>query len=88
VRRLGRAEEHLESIKQELLGYYNCDPCTLSGKYKPDADGIAGGGERSAKLDPLGVRLNTLIGEFLHDLRCPNRAGASFWRAPVLERSA
>ncbi len=67
--RLGRAEEHLESIKNELLAYYNSDPCTLSGKYKPDTNGMAGGGEWSTKLDPLGVRLNTLIGEFLHDLR-------------------
>jgi hypothetical protein len=67
--RLRRAEEHFESIKSELLAYYNSDPCALSGTYKPDANGLAGGGEWSAKLDPLGVRLNTLIGEFLHDLR-------------------
>lgn len=68
--RLARAEEHLEAIKGELLAYYNSDPCTMSGKYKPDPHGGPGTGEWwKVKVEPMGVRLNTLIGEFLHDLR-------------------
>jgi hypothetical protein len=67
--RLGRAEEHLEAIKGELLGYYNADPCQMSGKYQLDEQGRAGNGEWAVTLAPLGVRLNTLIGEFLHNLR-------------------
>ncbi|HEV3192837.1 MAG TPA: hypothetical protein VGY54_20165, partial [Polyangiaceae bacterium] len=67
--RLARAEEHLEAIKEELLSYYNSDPCQMSGKYEPDDEGRRGSGEWTISVDPLGVRLNTLIGEFLHDLR-------------------
>ncbi len=67
--RLRRAEEHLEAIKQELLAYYNSAPGQITGKYQPDQSRIGGEGEWDLKLDPLPIRLNTLIGEFLHNLR-------------------
>jgi hypothetical protein len=67
--RLRRAEEHLDAIKEELLSYYNADPCQMRGKYKLDADGHRGTGEWTIRVEVLPVRLNTLIGEFLHDLR-------------------
>jgi hypothetical protein len=67
--RLDRAQEHLEAIKPELLAYYNSDPCHLTGKFEPDEEGIGATGEWSGELGAFGVRLNTLIGEFLHDAR-------------------
>ena len=41
----------------------------MSGKYKSDEDGRRGTGEWTIRVEVLPVRLNTLIGEFLHDLR-------------------
>ena len=67
--RLDRAEENLNAIKGELLSYYNSDPCTMSGEYQPDEDGRRGNGAWNIKVDRMPARLNTLIGEFLHDLR-------------------
>jgi hypothetical protein len=63
--RLDRAQEHLEAIKLELIAYYSSDCCHLSGKHEPDEEE----GESSVMLAPLGDRLNTLIGEFLHNTR-------------------
>jgi hypothetical protein len=60
--RLTRADEHLQAIKRELIRYYESDPCTLAGEFDPDDHGGEWGGETA----PLQVRLNTLIGEFLH----------------------
>ena len=68
--RIYRAQEHLEAIKCELLSYYNADGCTLSGKYNPDAEGGTGAIEGGfVSTPPIGPRLNTLIGEMLHDTR-------------------
>jgi hypothetical protein len=68
--RISRAKEHLEAVKGELVGYYNSDPCRLSGQFKPDPDGRRGSGEwHEGELAPLPARLNTLIGELLHDSR-------------------
>jgi hypothetical protein len=63
--RLDRAQEHLDAIKPELIAYYKADPCTLTGKFNPD-DQTGEWGGASAPFPP---RLNTLIGEFLHDAR-------------------
>lgn len=67
--RVRRAEEHLEAIEGKLLAYYNADLCVITGEYKPNADGRTGtvvnDEVRIADIDP---RLNTLIGELVHDL--------------------
>ncbi|HTZ62522.1 MAG TPA: hypothetical protein VMB51_00285 [Solirubrobacteraceae bacterium] len=68
--RLARAEDHLEAIEGQLLAYYNSDPYQMSGKYESDADGGGATVEPTdGWVDPIPVRLNTLVGEFLHDLR-------------------
>jgi hypothetical protein len=66
--RLARAEEHLETIKSELLSYYHSDPYSMSAKYEPDDDG-ATVTPTDGWVEPIPVRLNTLLGEFVHDLR-------------------
>jgi hypothetical protein len=63
--RITRAQEHLDAIKGELLSYYKTDLCTARGQYKPDNNG----GKVDLSTPPLKGRPNTLIGEFLHDLR-------------------
>jgi hypothetical protein len=67
--RVERAQEHLESIKGELLSYYNSDPCRLRGEFQPKAHRSGEAQGPGGELASLNVRLNTLIGEFLHDLR-------------------
>jgi hypothetical protein len=64
--RIDRAQEHLEAIKRELLVYYHSDPCSLTGQFDADQQTDAVRGGWSAPIQP---RLNTLIGEFLHDTR-------------------
>jgi hypothetical protein len=68
--RLARADEHLEAIQAKLLAYYDLDECLVTGKYEPNPDGrpatIEGGLVNSPLIEH---RLNTLIGEFLHDTR-------------------
>lgn len=59
------AEEHLDAIKQGLIAYYESEPGSVSGKFDPDAPE----GKWQIKVEPMPPRLNTLIGEFLHDLR-------------------
>ncbi len=57
-------------IKSNLLAYYQADECSVSGEYQPHPNGRTGTIVESTvvvpKIDP---RLNTLIGELLHDLR-------------------
>lgn len=70
--RLGRAEEHLEAIKCRLLRHYKADEYLLTGEYQRDFD--RPGGRGSIVSDPITLpeidsRLNTIIGELLHDLR-------------------
>jgi hypothetical protein len=68
--RLARADEHLEAIKAKLLAYYDLDECSVTGKYKPKPDGLYGDVEDTVvATPPIEHRLNTLIGEFLHDAR-------------------
>jgi hypothetical protein len=68
--RLARADEHLEAIQAKLLAYYNLDECSVTGKYKPNPDGLYGTVEDPVVSTPaIEHRLNTLIGEFLHDTR-------------------
>ena len=68
--RLARADEHLEAIQAKLLAYYNLDECSVTGKYKPNPDGLYGTVEDAVVSTPeIEHRLNTLIGEFLHDTR-------------------
>ncbi len=66
--RLRRAQEHLDAIKGELVAYYENDACSLAGEFHTNDDG-PGRGAWTVGLAPLGPRLNTLIGEFLHDCR-------------------
>jgi hypothetical protein len=63
--RVERAEEHLDAIKRGLIAYYESEPGSVRGKFDPDASE----GEWQVKVQPMPPRLNTLIGEFLHDLR-------------------
>lgn len=70
--RLGRAEEHLETIKCRLLRHYEADKYLLTGEYQRDFN--QPGGRGSIVTDPVTLpeidpRLNTIIGELLHDLR-------------------
>jgi hypothetical protein len=67
--RIGRAQEHLQPIKGELLRYYRSDPCRMRGEFDPNQYGRREVMGPEATLAALGVRLNTLIGEFVHDLR-------------------
>jgi len=68
--RIGRAEEHLEVIQGRLLDYYRADKCVVTGEYKPEADGLYGTVEDGVvDTPPIDPRLNTITGEFLHDLR-------------------
>lgn len=68
--RLFRADEHLEAIQAKLLAYYDLDECSVTGKYEPNLDGRLGTIEGGRVNSPLiEHRLNTLIGEFLHDAR-------------------
>lgn len=68
--RLGRAEEHLETIKRELLSYYDDGRCVITGEYKPDEGRRKGTIENAQVAIPeIDTHLNTLIGEFLHNLR-------------------
>jgi hypothetical protein len=64
--RLQRAEEHFEAIKAQLLAYYDSDPCEISGEFDPNAEHPI---ITRIKVAPLPMRINTLVGEFLHDLR-------------------
>ena len=63
--RIDRAEEHLNAIKGELIAYYESEPGCVKGEFDPRA----ATGEWQVKVEPMPPRLNTLIGEFLHDLR-------------------
>jgi len=63
--RVERAKEHLDAIKRGLVAYYETDPCRVVGEFESDKPT----GEWKIVLDPLGPRLNTLIGEFLNNLR-------------------
>lgn len=63
--RAKRAQEHLEAIKGELRGYYSTDVNATTGEYHPHNDL----GPFSLVIPSIRVRLNTLVGEFLHDLR-------------------
>lgn len=68
--RLGRAEEHLEVIKCSLLRHYEADEYFMTGEYRPNFDRPGGilvtDPTTTPEIDP---RVNTLIGEHLHDLR-------------------
>lgn len=68
--RVRRAEEHLKTIQGELLAYYDADECVVRGKYNPELDGGTGHVEGvTIASPPIRPSVNTLIGEFLHDLR-------------------
>lgn len=68
--RLARANEHLEAIQAQLLAYYDLDECSVTGEYKPNAEGGWGAIENGTIQSPaIPHRLNTLIGEFVHDTR-------------------
>src|SRR5271154_1712016 len=70
VDRIGRAEEHLEAIKCGLLRHYKADKYRLSGEYQRRLDKRTGDIVTDPTTFPeIDPRLNTLIGEYLHDLR-------------------
>lgn len=67
--RLGRAEDHLETIKRELVSYYNGGGHVITAEYKPDADGGKGAiDDGFVTIPEISPSLNTLIGEFIHNL--------------------
>lgn len=70
--RLSRAEEHLKAINRGLLRHYEADEYLMAGEYQRNSD--APGGRGDIVIDPttlpeINPRLNTLIGEYVHDLR-------------------
>ncbi len=70
--RLDRAEEHLEAIKGHLLSHYEADEYRMTGEYQRDFDRPGGRGNivnDPVTLPEIDPRLNTIIGEYLHDLR-------------------
>jgi hypothetical protein len=65
IDRLERADEHFETIKEHLCAYYRTSTVGVRGYFDPKRDGLViGPGYRAPEL-----RLHTLVGEFLHDLR-------------------
>jgi hypothetical protein len=68
--RLGRAEEHLETIKCRLLRHYEADKYRLTGEYQRQFDSPQGIIVTDPVMFPeIDPRLNTIVGELLHDLR-------------------
>jgi len=70
--RIERAEEHLETIKQRLLRHYEADEYLITGEYQRDFNRPGGSGNivtDPTTLPEIDPRLNTIIGEHLHDLR-------------------
>lgn len=68
--RIGRAEEHLDTIKCCLLRHYEADKYLTTGEYQRDFDRPGG----TVITDPttlpeIDPGMNTIIGEYLHDLR-------------------
>jgi hypothetical protein len=71
-RSVDRAQEHLETIKGRLLSHYEADEYLIAGEYQRDVNRPGGAGTfitnriTFPEIDP---RLNTIIGEYVHDLR-------------------
>lgn len=63
--RFDRAQEHFDAIKSLLRAYYAQDPYIIEG----ETDFDVGATERVFYVEPPEERVNTLIGEMLHDLR-------------------
>jgi hypothetical protein len=63
--RLARAEEHHETVKRLVREYYESDRCRYAGTYDPQVDHVP---IRQSIVFP-DIRLSTLVGEMLHDLR-------------------
>jgi hypothetical protein len=68
--RIERAEEHLEAIKCRLLRHYEADEYLITGEYQRSLDKPTGNIVTDpTTLPEIDPRLNTVIGEHLHDLR-------------------
>ncbi|MDE3069211.1 MAG: hypothetical protein KGJ43_00590 [Acidobacteriota bacterium] len=68
--RIDRAEEHLKPIKCGLLRHYEADEYLITGEYQRYGSRIGGEFVTDPTMTPaIDVRLNTVIGEYLHDLR-------------------
>src|SRR5579875_2816148 len=65
--RLGRANEHIESIKTMLRAYYGSNPYEIAGEFDPDAQTISYNFGRGAIPPPITIA--TTAGEVLHNLR-------------------
>jgi hypothetical protein len=68
--RVRRGEKHLQAIKRGLLRHFEADEYLMTGEYQRDPNRPTG----VVVIDPMTLpeinpRLNTLIGECLHDLR-------------------
>jgi hypothetical protein len=63
--RLDRADEQLEVVKELARGYFNSDRCRYSGEYNPKANETT----IVRNIEMPDVRLATLVGEVVHDLR-------------------
>lgn len=67
--RIGRAEQHLDTLKAGFLSYYDADGCFITGEYKPDPNGRRGTVEEvEITIPEIDAHLNTLVGEVLHNL--------------------
>src|SRR4051794_30807570 len=66
--RLHRAEEHFEAIKDHLITYYRSELDGIRGEYDPKEQDAGEFGFHS-RPDLPAVRMQTLVGELLHDLR-------------------
>jgi len=63
--RLDRADEQLEVVKELARGYFNSDRCRYSGEYNPKTNETT----IVRNIEMPDVRLATLVGEVVHDLR-------------------
>ncbi len=68
--RIDRAEEHLQAIKGGLLRHFEADKYLITGEYQRQFNSLKG----TIITDPvtfpeIDPRLNTIVGEHLHDLR-------------------
>jgi hypothetical protein len=65
--RISRAEEHLDAIKAALIAYYESPIRDYVGEFDPDDK--AGAFRTRVHMFQVDMRISTLVGEFLHDLR-------------------
>jgi hypothetical protein len=64
--KLDRADEHFEVVKKQVCAYFESDVCRCRGEYDPSAHGHSVEQQVGGFPD---IRLATVVGEMVHDLR-------------------